>query len=292
MRLDELERDCRGTVASRDFLVLAAAALGTDKEFVMREPGFEPSDMKIRLLRSFLKRRARNEPVAYILGEREFYGLPFSVSRDTLIPRPDTETLVEEALRTIRTARGMDHLSVIDIGTGSGAIVVSIASTLRFVSPLSFYASDTSHGALRIARKNAERNGVSDRITFLRGNLLDPLVSVDIRNTTDKIILVANLPYLSEAMFEKVTDDIRRYEPHDALLADDDGLGCYIRLLGQLATLRATAWTGIPVDGSFEIDPDQCSRLKQKCLDRFPDATCDTVRDLSGRKRVFTFRYR
>lgn len=290
MTLRDLENGCRGRVAPGDFFILAAHALGTDKEFVMREPDFVPDPHVETLLRDFLGRRARHEPVAYIVGHREFYGLDFRVTQDTLIPRPETEHLVEAVKDEIdRTSgvRGDADIAVLDIGTGSGAIIVSLAGTIRPTRDISFLASDISPRALDIARENAIRNGVADRIRFLEGNLLEPFVGTNAFVRAGAIIVAANLPYLSDERYESTDDDVRLYEPASALRADDSGLALYDDLLRQIAASRADR----PVTAFFEIDPDQAEPIRALIGTCFPDTDTEFLPDLSGRIRIASFRH-
>ncbi len=178
--------------------------------------------------RRLLRRALRHEPLAYILGWREFYGLEFYVDRRVLIPRPETELLVEEALAWARAylARHNRLPLIADVGTGSGAIAVSLAVHLPAAR---LYAVDCSAGALQVARRNARRHGVAKRIDFRQGSLLEPLPEpVD--------LVVANLPYVSEAEMATLPPHVRRYEPHYALAGGVDGLDLYRALLAQVPT--------------------------------------------------------
>lgn len=289
MTLRELERTYRGRIASGDFSVLAAHALGRDREFVLREPDFSPDPDAETFLRDLLERRARHEPVAYLTGHREFYGLDFRVTQDTLIPRPETEHLVEaatdEICRLLDTDSGTS-VAVLDIGTGSGAIAVSLAQALGDEPRISFLASDISASALRVAKENAETHALVDRVTFLEGNLLAPFTDEARFRDASALIVVANLPYLSDERYASAPRDVRDYEPESALRADDGGLALYDGLLRQLAEARA----GRAVTGFFEIDPDQAGPIRTLIGHRFPEAETDILPDLAGRDRVAVFR--
>lgn len=166
-----------------------------------------------------LERRLRGEPIQYITGEAEFYGLSFRVTPDVLIPRPETEHLVEEALAL---ASRWAHPRIVDIGAGSGAIAVALA---RHLPNAHIAAIDVSPGALAIARENAERNGVADRIRFLQGDLLAPVAAESFE------IVVSNPPYVPEADRDALSVEVRDYEPAQALFAGTDGLAIYRRLI-------------------------------------------------------------
>jgi release factor glutamine methyltransferase len=166
-----------------------------------------------------LQRRRVGEPIQYITGETEFYGLPFRVTPDVLIPRPETEHLVEQALAL---AARFEHPRIVDVGTGSGAIAVALA---RHLSQAQIAAVDISAAALEIARENAERNAVSDRIRFLQGDLLGP-----VRDERFDIV-VSNPPYVAAADRETLAVEVRDHEPALALFAGDDGFDIYRRLI-------------------------------------------------------------
>lgn len=166
-----------------------------------------------------LERRFYGEPIQYITGEAEFYGLIFRVTPDVLIPRPETEHLVEQA---ITYARDFQHPRIVDIGTGSGAIAVALAHHLPQARITSI---DISEKALVIAKENAARNQVAERIRFLQGDLLMPVE----RERFD--LIVSNPPYVSEADRETLSVEVRDHEPSLALFAGADGLAVYRRLI-------------------------------------------------------------
>ena len=174
--------------------------------------------------RALIQRRLAGEPIQYITGEQEFYGLPFSVSPAVLVPRPETELLVEQVVEWARGQAGAvtpaPHL--VDVGTGSGAIAVALA---RELPQAAITACDLSDAALSVARANAARNGVGCRIRFLCGDLLAPVEG----ETFD--IVVSNPPYVAEAGRESLAAEVREHEPPVALFAGEDGLGIYRRLI-------------------------------------------------------------
>ncbi|MGB8261166.1 MAG: peptide chain release factor N(5)-glutamine methyltransferase [Terracidiphilus sp.] len=170
-----------------------------------------------------VERRMAGEPLQYILGETEFYGLPFRVNPDVLIPRPETEHLVEKALELAsHIDAGCEGPRIADIGTGSGAIAVTLAHGLDAARVT---AVDLSAAALLVARQNAERNGVADRIRFLRGDLLEPVAGERFE------MVVSNPPYVSRAEQPSLPVEVREYEPPMAIFAGADGLEIYRRLI-------------------------------------------------------------
>jgi release factor glutamine methyltransferase len=172
-----------------------------------------------------IERRAAGEPVQYILGETEFYGIPLRVTPDVLIPRPETEHLVEKALEL---AARFTRPRIVDVGTGSGAIAIALAHE---VPTANITAVDLSGPALAIARENAERNGVASRISFLRGDLLTPIAD-SLRVADERVdIVVSNPPYIAKTERALLAPEVREFEPAIALFAGDDGLDVYRRLI-------------------------------------------------------------
>ncbi len=177
-----------------------------------------PATLEPRFSQS-VHRRQTGEPIQYITGHAEFFGLPFHVTPAVLIPRPETEHLVEELLRL---AANWPNPRVADIGTGSGAIAVAIARTLPGVH---ITATDLSPTALEIAQQNARRNQVEDRISFLTGDILAPLAGLQFE------IIASNPPYIPTTDQPTLSVEVRDHEPHNALFAGADGLEIYQRLI-------------------------------------------------------------
>lgn len=165
---------------------------------------------ELALVRESVLRRRSHEPVAYIIGEKEFWSLKFRVDRRVLVPRPETELLVEEALKIINE-RGLAAPSVAEIGTGSGNIACALANS---ISEVTIIATDSSPDVLQLAQENAARLGLSEKITFLQGDLAAPLHPCGAFD-----MLVSNPPYVSAAQWEELAPEVRRYEPRGALLA-------------------------------------------------------------------------
>ena len=188
----------------------------------------------------------RREPLAYVLGSREFYGLDFRVTPAVMVPRPETETLVEEALAWARARSA--PITVADVGTGSGCIVVSLAVHLPDAR---FLATDVSPAALAVAEENARRHGVAGRVRLLPGHLLEPLPGpVD--------LVVANLPYIPRGRIDSLQPEVRDHEPREALDGGPDGTDLLRPLLRQAgAYLRPGAAL------MLEIDEEQGATMAQ-----------------------------
>src|SRR6266550_4891696 len=254
--------------AALDADVLLAHVLGVSKEMLYAHPDTEMSLGAERRYRYLIERRAKGEPVAYLRGFKEFYGLRFTVDPRVLIPRPETETLVDAA-REVIAGRA---LTLADVGTGSGAVAIAIAAHERAVHVI---ATDISLDALTVARENTLLNGVAERIELREGDLLAPL-------SEQLDMVVANLPYLRDAELEQLvgTRTSLAFEPRVAVTAGKDGLGLIWRAAADLPRVLAPHGTAL-----FEIDPhqaDQVSHLLQYAL----GGATRVISDLAGDQRV------
>ncbi len=218
---------------------------------------------------ALIARRAAGEPVAYIVGEREFMGLLFAVGPGVLVPRPETECLVEWVAARVRAEpHWADGARIVDVGTGSGAIALSLATLLPDAR---IVAVERSAQALGYARTNRARLGLAGRAGLVQGDLLGPIGPVD--------VIAANLPYLRTAQAHAGIAQ----EPAEALYAGADGLDLYRALLPQAARLlRAPGFL------AAEIDPDQSAAMVALCRAAFPHATITVERDLAGMDRFVT----
>lgn len=267
--------------------ILLAHLLGVDRAALLAHPE-RPIDFWVRrTLARLLKKRARGVPLAYLTGHKEFFGLDFAVNRHTLVPRPDTELMVEAVVERIKRPSGpsrgqeLGNKLLIDVGTGSGCIPISIMKTLKLKNIKTLkqvIATDISRGALRVARQNARCNQVA--ITFLQGNLLTPINNETI-SPFNNVIITANLPYLTAAQFAAETSI--QHEPRTALVADNDGLALYEKLLQQIKT-----WPQLPhtLTLFFEIDPSQSTRITTLIHTFFPTAQTEIKKDLAEHDRL------
>ena len=219
--------------------------------------------------RGFVRRRAAREPVAYLLGERAFMGLAFAVSPAVLVPQPDTETLVSEAEKRLR---GKSGARIADVGTGSGAIALSL---LHALSDLTAAAVDVSSAALKVARENAARLALMDRVTFYEGDLLAPLLG----QTFDAIL--SNPPYIPRGDIAALSPEVQA-EPHLALDGGVDGLDFYRRLTREAAALLRPG-------GFLAVEAGQGEAAAISDMARANGwAEVEIVQDLAGIDRVVT----
>lgn len=208
-----------------DAEVLLAYILKKDRSFLFSHFGKNLTKRQYERYKKLIARREKYEPIAYITKHKEFFGLDFYVDKRVLIPRPETETLIEEVLKAKKTY-GQKSIKLADIGTGSGCIAVTLA---KFWPKAKIYATDISKKALEIARYNAKKHKVLKQIKFFCGDLLIP-----ISKKTKFDIIVANLPYLTIDQLAITESEIRLYEPKIALLAGKEEIALYRRLLDQI----------------------------------------------------------
>ena len=222
-------------------------------------------------LASLLERRLKREPLAYILGHKEFYGLDLAVGPGVMIPRPETELLVEQTLFLALMHMEAGELIIAEPGTGCGAISINLAIHLPMAR---IYAMDLSPDALKIAEYNVRKHNVADRVTLLEGDLLEPL-----QEPAD--IIVANLPYVRSSEIPKLQPEIQ-WEPREALDGGPDGLEVITRMLRQAQhKLKAN---GVVI---LEIDPHQVQPLESLAQELLPNASTSTEQDLAHLDRVF-----
>ena len=261
--------------------LLLAESLGTSKEWLVAHAA-QPLDQSAeQRFQRLLARVVAREPLAYVLGRRAFYGLDFVVDRRVLIPRPETEMLADLALGALNKPGVTINCawSVLDVGTGSGALAVAIAKHAPAAKVL---ATDISAEALAVARLNAHRHEVADRIAFIQADLLAGIGA-------PPPIVVANLPYVACAEIDILPPEIQGHEPRVALDGGEDGLALVRRLLGQLADCLAQ---GSPLRAAYlEISASQGPAALTAAHAHLPAARCAILKDLAGLDRVLAVRF-
>ncbi len=220
-----------------DAQVLVAHVAGVDRLNLFLNTGRVLSLEEEKRLTDLIRERAGRKPFQYILGEQEFWSLPFKVTPDVLVPRPETETLVETVLNTLKSRNPCSsRLTILDLCTGSGILAVVLA---REIPESDIYAVDLSKAALSVAMDNARRHGVSDAITFLQGDLFAPLAK---RETLFDVI-VSNPPYVPSDILGGLSPEVKDYEPHLALDGGPDGLDIVRKIISDSpAYLRIGGW--------------------------------------------------
>ncbi|WP_263350093.1 peptide chain release factor N(5)-glutamine methyltransferase [Acidicapsa acidisoli] len=256
--------------ARRDAETLLLHLLGQNRAWLLANWDTAASVETQAALRGLIARRSSGEPIQYITGAAEFFGLPFAVAPGVLIPRPETEHLVEEVLR-LATQFASPAIHIADIGTGSGAIAVALAHSLPEAH---ISATDISPDALAVARANAAQNHVADRISFLEGDLLAPLKGRSFS------IIASNPPYVPLRDSDSLSVEVREFEPHSALFAGQDGLNIYRRLIPEArGLLLAGGWL------VMEIGFGQQEQI-QKLMNENHYASVHFVPDYQGIPRV------
>jgi release factor glutamine methyltransferase len=252
--------------------LLLGYVLGMSKAQLYTEPERNLTRTETKHLWRLVRRRLNREPTAYILQRCEFFGIDFYVDYDAFIPRPETEVLVEEAIKIAHhLAQRKEQMELADIGTGCGAIAISLALALPQAK---IYATDISASALRVAEINCCRHGVNGQVELLQGNLLEPLPQpVD--------MMVANLPYVKDCAFKDLNPEIINFEPMIALTGGKDGLDKIHQMLEQMPGKLDSG-------GSFllEIGQGQGEAVASLVSSYFPRASINLIPDLGGIDRV------
>jgi release factor glutamine methyltransferase len=231
------------------------------------------SDAVRATYRELVKQRAAGKPVAYLVGRREFYSLPFHVTPAVLIPRPETEFLVIEVLDRLKQQNHPEAARIVDVGTGSGAIAISIA---RHAPTAQLLALDLSPAALEVAQRNASELGVAERVEFRESDLLAAAA-------TDQPFdfVVSNPPYVSESEWSGLAREVRDHEPRLALVGGADGTDLYARLVPQAAEiLRPGGWLILEISPQIQHNVEQLIQADGR-FDRV-----GVTKDLAGLARV------
>jgi release factor glutamine methyltransferase len=255
---------------------LLASTLDVPSHVLILEGARPVSALQAKQAWSLLRRRAARAPIQYLLGAQDFYGLDIAVTPDVLIPRPETELLVEETLRAVASSNAP---VIADVGTGSGCIAVALARARRDAT---VYALDISAPALAVARWNAIRHGVRDRIRFIQADLLEAFCAAA-AGAFD--VIVSNPPYIPLQDVEGLQPEVARYEPRAALAAGQDGLAFYRRLLREAPPLLKPGGHLI-----MELGCGQSATVKRLALQGGTCGSIECRKDMAGIVRVLVAR--
>lgn len=279
--------------------LLLSEVLGKPKEWLIAHGDVALDAQQRDTFASLLARVVAHEPLFYILGHREFFGLDLIVDKRVLIPRPETEMLVELALHELRIENGTLkegadpdssilnlQFSILDVGTGSGAIPIAVA---KHAPNAHILATDISADALAVARLNAERHGVSGRTTFVQADLLVGISALP-------VVLTANLPYVTREEIDGLPPEIQDHEPRVALDGGEDGLVLVRRLLEQIAsrveTRPSTGSGGASLHAAFlEFGASQGAAVLAAAKEILPGVRSEVLKDLAGLDRVLAIRF-
>ncbi len=289
----DLDRD----VGRLEAEILLAHVLKRDRAWLLAHPEHPIPSPQSRIFMELVSRRAKQEPIAYILGRKEFYSRDFKVTPDVLIPRPETELMVDLVKNALpRLDRGIHPMDsrlrgndskvmIWDLGTGSGALAVTLAKEIECSTVL---ATDISPKALSVARRNAKTYNAKN-ISFLAADLLDEKVLSRLRRAAKKfptLVIAANLPYLPDSDKKILDADVVGFEPSKALFAGKDGLALIQKFLAQLARHQGSLGFKT-IHAYLEFDPPQAAELKKMTKKLFPKADTEIHKDLADRDRVF-----
>jgi release factor glutamine methyltransferase len=260
--------------ARLDAEVLLSFCLGSDRLEFYKNPDMTIGETKLTAFRNLIARRLQWEPVAYITGRKEFWSFTLEVNNSVLIPRPDTEIIVEEVLDVYRNFNSLP-VRILDIGTGSGAIALALALEIDGAKVV---ATDISDAALKLAQKNAATLGLKEKIDFHHGNLLEPVDGLF-------DIIVSNPPYIAANDYEELPASVKVFEPREALLAGESGLEFYEKLIYQAAGyLQKNGWL------LLEIGAKQEAGIREIMKDSGFYDSIEMRRDYAGLPRVIKAR--
>jgi len=273
--------------------ILLSLAIKRPREYILAHPEKKLTALQTKKFNSFCARRSSGEPVAYITGKKEFFGLEFLVNKNVLIPRPETEMLVEETLKKIQNTKYKILDTIIDVGTGSGNIIISIAKNIpdKIKKKINFYAIDISKESSQAAKANAKRYRLNKKIKFIQSDALeyfqpeaDPPLAEKNKTKFENILIVANLPYVSENIYKKNKNNLK-FEPKQALVSENKGLGYYLKFFKQLKEIQGECRM-LHVTCFVEISPEQKPEIGRIIKKYWPKAEIAFFKDLAGKWRV------
>lgn len=273
MTIRELLRRQKNNLAAEEMDLLLALALHKNKAYLYKNSDKQLSRSQINTFKKLLRLHLAHWPLAYLQGQKEFYGLKFKVNKNVLTPRPETEILVDQALKFLKNKISQ---SVLEVGTGSGCIIISVAKN----APANNYlASDISTPALKIAKTNARKNGLKNKIKFIKSDLFSQIPSQKFT------LIMANLPYLNSNQYKKpglAGEELSiKKEPPHSLYGGNDGLKYYQNFFSQVKNFLAEEYQIL-----IEIDPSQTEKIKEIVKDNLPSAKIEIIKDLAGLDRV------
>lgn len=262
-----------------DWTILVSYTINQPKEFVYTHREFCLNLRQQFKLWRLIKKYKQGHPIAYLVGHKEFYNLNFLVNKHTLIPRPDTEIMVSEAIEIINNN---PQITLIDIGTGSGCIPIAILKNIK--NKISTIATDISNKTLVVAQKNATTHLV--KINFRTGNLFSPIKQNN--TTTNNLIITANLPYLT---YEQTNNEKSiKKEPYSAIYGGNNGLDLYRQLIDQIIIFFKSNRPQ-KIFLLLEIDPKQASEIKQIIIEKISNAEIKIRQDLAGLDRLVVIKF-
>jgi release factor glutamine methyltransferase len=262
--------------------ILLSDILGESRECIITHPERKLTKFQINKFVSIIKKRLKGIPIAYLVGYKYFFGNRFFVTNDVLVPRPETELMVDEINNFV--LRNSQPINLVDVGTGSGNIIISLAKILKNKRN-KYFALDISKKALIIAKKNAILNKIRNKIIFIRGSLIEPLSKLKLAETKYQTIIAANLPYGWKEWKNNCSMDTKglKFEPKIALYTKEKGLKLYREMFRQIQKIRVP---NISFHIFCEIDHRQASIIKKMIKQELPQAKIKVKKDLMGLDRL------
>lgn len=263
-----------------------------EKSWLYINNNYTPNKIEEKQFNDFLNQRMKQKPIAYIVGHKEFYGYNFFVNKNVLIPRPETELIVEEVLKIINKSENTkSKFNLIDIGTGSGCIIISVLNELKKNKKNNIIgytlANDISKKAIEIAKINALKYKLDKKINFIMGDLKNA-INQKTFSFLKKTIITANLPYIKKNDYKILPKNIRDYEPKIALLGGKDGLDCIKRFIHRISKIDKDKTATFLI---IEADPRQINKIKKILGAELQNVNIEIVRDLNQKERIITARF-
>lgn len=260
-----------------DSQILLSFVLGVDKIYLYAHKDEVVNESDKEKFMNLIELRKKRYPLQYIVGTQEFMGLDFKVGEGVLVPRPDTEILIESIIEIVKSGYfNKETVNIADIGTGSGAITLSLA---HYLENSKIYSVDISNRALEIAKENAKHLSLENQVKFFNGNLLEPLYDDKLEGKID--ILVSNPPYIPTKVIENLQIEVSKYEPILALDGGEDGLDFYRKIINNSPKLLSKKSII-----AFEIGHDQAKDIKSLLIQSGNFKNIKIITDLSGCDRV------
>ena len=276
-----------------------------DKSWLYVHDDYKLNKDEEKLFNNFISQREKYKPVAYITNRKEFYGYDFYVNENVLIPRPETELIVDEVLEILSKrdknkfypalaeghsgfSRSVKKITLIDIGTGSGCIIISILNELiknKIIN--NAFANDISKKAIEVAKINAKKYNLNKKIKFINGDL-EKVIDKKIFSDSNQIIITANLPYIKNSDYKTLQPNVKKYEPAIALKAGEDGLDYIRKLIDLISKIQLELNKNIYL--FLEADPNQINKITAILNEKLTNLNIKIIKDLSGKERIISIK--
>lgn len=296
--------ECKNAISNSAYRL--KPELRKNKTWLYTHGDYELNKDEEKLFNNFISQREKHKPVAYIINRKEFYGYDFYVNKNVLIPRPETELIVDKVLEILNKqdkdnfypalaeghngfSRSDKKLTLIDIGTGSGCIAISILNELAKSKEnkiiINTFANDISKKAIAVAKINAEKYNLNQKIKFITGNL-EKAISEKIFSNSDQIIITANLPYIKNDDYKTLQPNVKEYEPAIALRGGKDGLDYIEKLINLISKIQLKLNKNIYL--LLEADPEQMNEIAVILNKKLVNTNIKIIKDLSGKERIIS----